>query len=113
MPPQSTDSSGSQNRTSPSSLSRNRTFIRIMNVRLRFVFLMVIVGLVTGYWETIVNYYDRWTRPAIVADTVEVSEVEFYCAMYPNIVRSTRTEHGHAARSSQMARTLRTRQQSP
>ena len=28
------------------------TFLRILNVRLRFIFLMVLVGLVAGYWDT-------------------------------------------------------------
>jgi Cu(I)/Ag(I) efflux system membrane fusion protein len=68
--------------------SRIWTFIRIMNVRLRFIFLMVLVGLVAGKWNTILNYYDRWRRPAHAADLVQAQDVEFYCPMHPSVVRS-------------------------
>ncbi len=64
------------------------TFVRIMNVRLRFIFLMVLVGLIVGYWENISNYYDRWTRPAQASEMVQSQETEYYCAMHPNIVRA-------------------------
>ena len=65
------------------------TFLRIMNVRLRFIFLMVLVGLVVGYWENITNYYDRWTRPAPSAAAGSTEQaIEYYCPMHPNIVRS-------------------------
>jgi len=63
-------------------------FIRIMNVRLRFIFLMVIVGLVVGHWETLMNYYDRWQRPAQAADMVQSREIEYFCPMHPNIIRA-------------------------
>lgn len=63
------------------------TFIRILNVRLRFIFLMVLVGLIVGYWENITNYYDRWQRPAVLADTVHSDAIEYYCPMHPHIVR--------------------------
>ncbi len=58
----------------------------ILSVRLRFVFLMVAVGLVVGYWDTIINYYDRWTRPE-AAPTAVADNVEFYCPMHPNVLR--------------------------
>jgi multidrug efflux pump subunit AcrA (membrane-fusion protein) len=61
----------------------------VLNVRLRFVFLMVLVGFVVGYWENITNYYDRWRRPATTPDLVVAEEVEFYCPMHPNIIRAT------------------------
>jgi len=62
-------------------------FIRIMNIRLRFIFLMVFVGLVAGKWDTIMNYVDRWSRPDRAADMVQTSDVEFYCPMHPSVVR--------------------------
>ncbi len=72
----------------PSILRRIWLFIEILNVRLRFIFLMVIVGFVVGYWENITNYYDRWRRPARAADMVAAADVEFYCPMHPNIIRA-------------------------
>jgi len=64
------------------------TFFRIMNVRLRFIFLMVIIGVVVGNWEDIMNHYDRWRRPAQAADQAPAQDVEYYCAMHPNIIKS-------------------------
>lgn len=63
-------------------------FIEIMNVRLRFIFLMVLVGFVVGYWENIMNYYDRWRRPDRAPEMVVAADTEFYCPMHPNIIRS-------------------------
>jgi hypothetical protein len=55
----------SPNTSQTSLLSRFWTFLRILIVRLRFIFLMVIVGVVVGYWENITNYYDHWRRSAV------------------------------------------------
>ncbi|MFI5381616.1 MAG: efflux RND transporter periplasmic adaptor subunit [Tepidisphaerales bacterium] len=63
------------------------TFIDIVSVRLRFILLMVIVGVVAAKWETMMNYYDRWTRPATTAEVAHSGESEYYCAMHPNIIR--------------------------
>lgn len=73
--------------THPSMFGKIWTFIRIMNVRLRFIFLMVLVGLVAGQWDNILNHYDRWRRPAHAADMVQTQDVEFYCPMHPSVVR--------------------------
>lgn len=63
-------------------------FIEILNVRLRFIFLMVLVGFVVGYWENITNHIDRWRRPETAPEVVAAQEIEYYCAMHPNIIRS-------------------------
>src|SRR5262245_10197326 len=72
----------------PSALGRAWTLLRIMNVRLRFIFLMILVGVVAGNWERIQNYYDRWLRAGQAAETVQSQDAEFYCPMHPNIVRA-------------------------
>lgn len=82
------DSPASAGNRKPTVGRRIWLLIEILNVRLRFIFLMLIVGFVVGYWENITNYYDRWQRPVQVADQVAEKEVEYYCAMHPNIVRS-------------------------
>lgn len=69
-------------------LHRVWTFIRILNVRLRFIFLMILVGSVTAYWEDITNRYDRWRRPEKAPDAVVVADIEYYCPMHPNIIRN-------------------------
>lgn len=72
----------------PSFFKRIWWVIEILNVRLRFIFLMILVGVLVGYWDTIMNYYDRWTRAEHAPDMVAVADTEFYCPMHPNIVRS-------------------------
>lgn len=63
--------------------------LRILNVRLRFIFLMVAVGLVVGYWENITNRYDRWRRPAQTPETAKAGEkIEYFCPMHPNVIRA-------------------------
>jgi Cu(I)/Ag(I) efflux system membrane fusion protein len=69
----------------PDNSSRVWTVLRILNVRLRFVFL---VGLVAGYWDNITNYYDRWRRPVLLAAAEGQEQVEYYCPMHPSVVRS-------------------------
>ncbi|QDV89868.1 Cation efflux system protein CusB precursor [Phycisphaerae bacterium RAS2] len=59
-----------------------------MNVRLRFIFLMVLVGVISSNWEKLQNYYDRWRRPAMASETVQAQEIEYYCPMHPNIIRA-------------------------
>ena len=64
------------------------TVLRILNVRLRFVFLMIVVGLIASRWEDVMNRYDRWTRPAQAATSQAANVIEFFCPMHPNIVRA-------------------------
>jgi membrane fusion protein, copper/silver efflux system len=68
-------------------------FLRILNVRLRFIVLMVVIGLVVGNWEDIMNHYDRWrrtTRATNVAETQPgetAEQVEYYCGMDPQVIK--------------------------
>jgi membrane fusion protein, copper/silver efflux system len=84
-------------------------FLRIMNVRLRFVFLMVITGLIAANWESITNHWERWTRPHSATVAGEMAAYEYYCPMHPSVVRGqpgncpicgmplTKRERGEAA----------------
>jgi membrane fusion protein, copper/silver efflux system len=68
-----------------------RLVVKVVELRLRFIALMAITGLVFAYWDTIWNRYDKWMRPS--AEKVAVaSSIEYYCPMHPNIIRS---EPGH------------------
>lgn len=72
----------------PTAGGRIGTFLRILNVRLRFIGLMVVVGLVAGNWDNIMNHYDRWRRPVQVAEAVAGHDIEYYCPMHPQVIRS-------------------------
>jgi Cu(I)/Ag(I) efflux system membrane fusion protein len=71
-----------------SSAGRIWTFVRILNVRLRFILLMVVVGLVAANWDNIMNHYDRWRRPVQTAEAATGRGVEYYCPMDPKVIRS-------------------------
>ncbi len=71
-------------------------FLKFLEIRLRFVLILLITALVVGYWDNIQNYYERWQRnratPAGHAHEGETaaqiqSEFEYTCAMHPFVVR--------------------------
>ncbi len=62
--------------------------------RARFVAILLSVVLLIGYWDTIENYWDKWTRPSNVAiHSVEAGK-EFFCPMHPKVVSSTFEPNG-------------------
>ena len=63
------------------------TFLKILNVRLRFILLMVIVGLIAAHWDTIAAHWERWTRPQRQAAEAETA-IEYYCPMHPSVIRA-------------------------
>jgi Cu(I)/Ag(I) efflux system membrane fusion protein len=68
---------------------RFRMAVKVVELRLRFIALMAVTGLVFGYWDTIVNSYETWARPRLQAQAHSpAADVEFYCPMHPNVVRA-------------------------
>jgi membrane fusion protein, copper/silver efflux system len=62
--------------------------VKAIEIRLRFIAILVGIGLVIGYWDGIRNYWDKWTRPAATSvATGLVAGDEFYCPMHPNVTR--------------------------
>ena len=61
---------------------------KVIELRLRFVMILVITGLVFGYWDELSNRYEKWNRNRTgVSKTVSDSGMEFYCPMHPSVVR--------------------------
>jgi membrane fusion protein, copper/silver efflux system len=58
--------------------------VKVIEVRLRFIAILVATALVIGYWDTIGNYWEKWTRPAAAV----APDQEFYCPMHPQVVRN-------------------------
>jgi Cu(I)/Ag(I) efflux system membrane fusion protein len=61
---------------------------QLVEVRLRFIGLLIITGLVVGYWDSITNYWERLTRSAVPPSTIVQEAIEFFCPMHPHIVRT-------------------------
>jgi Cu(I)/Ag(I) efflux system membrane fusion protein len=60
--------------------------ILVKLARLRFIVILLAVGLVIVKWDTLKAYYEKWARSP-VAETVEISDNEYWCPMHPTIVR--------------------------
>jgi Cu(I)/Ag(I) efflux system membrane fusion protein len=65
--------------------------LKTIQARLRFIAILVVIGLVIGNWTTINNYYEKWTRSAGAAETAN-SDTEWFCPMHPQIVRDNPKE---------------------
>ncbi len=65
--------------------------LKTIQARLRFIAILVAIGLLIGYWDTLSNYYEKWTRPSAGADTAG-SDFEYFCPMHPFIVRDNRKD---------------------
>ena len=61
--------------------------VKVIEVRLRFIAILVAVALLIGYWDTIKNYWDKWTRPAACRGKSAPGRQEFYCPMHPKVIR--------------------------
>jgi len=54
--------------------------------RLRFIGILVLIGVIITQWDVLVAYYEKWTRPAAASD-VAAGEFEWFCPMHPAVVR--------------------------
>jgi len=61
--------------------------ILVKLARLRFIAILVAIGGVIAYWDTINAYYEKWTRPLFGQETAVSSDTEYWCPMHPTIVR--------------------------
>jgi len=76
---------------SKSSLTRWQKFrmvVKVLEMRLRFVALMTVTGLIFAYWDSIWNHYEKWTRPPGEHQTAAAADVEYYCPMHPTVIQS-------------------------
>jgi Cu(I)/Ag(I) efflux system membrane fusion protein len=60
--------------------------ILVKIARLRFVAILVAIGVIITQWDTIIAYYEKWTRPA-AAELAGGGLFEWFCPMHPTIVR--------------------------
>lgn len=65
--------------------------ILVKLARLRFIGILLVIGIVITQWDTLVAYHEKWTRPAEAA-TVGGSDVEYFCPMHPSVVRDNPKE---------------------
>lgn len=59
--------------------------------RLRFIGLLILIGLVIVKWDSLIAYYDRWTRPTHETAQAQ-SDTEYFCPMHPTVIRDNPKE---------------------
>ena len=65
--------------------------ILVKLARLRFIGILMLIGVMITQWDLLLSYYDKWTRPAVAANSAR-SGVEWFCPMHPAIVRDNPKE---------------------
>jgi Cu(I)/Ag(I) efflux system membrane fusion protein len=67
-------------------------FLVLVNLaRLRFVAILIVIGVVITQWDLLIAYYEKWTRPAATAEKGG-SEYEWFCPMHPSVIRDNPKE---------------------
>jgi len=74
-----------QNSSSPRTSFWKKAWLVVMvlQARLRFFFILALIGAVALSWNSITARWEKWMRPAATVHT----ENEYYCPMHPQIVR--------------------------
>ena len=65
---------------------RIRFLFKVVEIRLRFILVLAATFVVIGKWDTIKNFWEKWTRPA-TAEVKKLSDSEYFCPMHPSVVR--------------------------
>lgn len=65
--------------------------ILVKLARLRFVGILVVIGVVITQWDTLIAYYEKWARPSS-AGSAAGGDFEWFCPMHPSIVRDNSKE---------------------
>ena len=65
--------------------------ILVKLARLRFIGILLLIGVMITKWDTLTAYYDKWTRPASAAEAAH-SDSEYFCPMHPSVVRDNGRE---------------------
>ena len=60
--------------------------ILVKLARLRFIGILVVIGVIITQWDTLIAYYDKWTRP-VDSSAAVAGDVEWFCPMHPSVVR--------------------------
>ena len=68
-------------------LQKTFMVLKVIEVRLRFIAVLLLTFLAIVYWDTIANYWAKWTRPAATANDGVLAGEEFYCPMDPGVIR--------------------------
>jgi Cu(I)/Ag(I) efflux system membrane fusion protein len=60
--------------------------LQVVQARLRFIVLLVLLGVVFSSWGTLSNYWEKWTR-VTAPEPAASPDVEYFCPMHPTVIR--------------------------
>jgi len=66
-------------------------WILVKLARLRFIAILLAIGLAIVFWDHIVAYYEKWTRPTSQQSAAS-SDTEYFCPMHPAVIRDNPRE---------------------
>ena len=61
-----------------------RFLFKVVEIRLRFILILVATFVLIGKWDTIKNYWEKWTRPSATIVQAEPN-TEYFCPMHPTV----------------------------
>lgn len=65
--------------------------ILVKLARLRFIGILLVIGIIITQWDTLIAYYRKWTRPSGDVAAVQ-GDIEYFCPMHPSVVRDNPKE---------------------
>jgi RND family efflux transporter MFP subunit len=65
--------------------------ILVKLARLRFIAILLLIGVVITRWDNLVAHYDKWMRP-VAGASATTSDVEYFCPMHPSVIRDNPNE---------------------
>jgi hypothetical protein len=66
--------------------------ILVKLARLRFLAILGVIGASIVYWDTLVAYWEKGTRPFLADEHVADSDTEYFCPMHPQVVTANPRE---------------------
>jgi Cu(I)/Ag(I) efflux system membrane fusion protein len=60
--------------------------ILVKLARLRFIAILGVIAVGILYWDTLVAYYEKWSRPVLGDEHAAGPNVEYFCPMHPQVV---------------------------
>ncbi len=60
--------------------------ILVKLARLRFIGILLVIGIIITQWDWLVANWEKWTRPT-TPEAAAASDVEYFCPMHPTVIR--------------------------